>query len=107
MEHHQRNRRQPRITGMFTRYFRMPDGFDNFVYSARCSRGWRSRPPSSTGVTCADLHGTLYWQLNDLVAGVLVVVAGDGPLEAAALLRQAFMRRRWCRCSRPTTSRGG
>ena len=28
----------PKITEMFTRYFRMPDGFDNFVYLSQYSR---------------------------------------------------------------------
>ncbi len=68
MEHHQRNvGGNSKITEMFTRYFRMPDGFDNFVYLSQVQQGlaiktavehWRHLRP-----TCM---GTLYWQLNDL-----------------------------------------
>jgi beta-mannosidase len=56
-----------KITEMFTRYFRMPDGFENFVYLSQVQQGlaiktavehWRHLRP-----VCM---GTLYWQLNDL-----------------------------------------
>lgn len=68
MEHHQRNPGgNSKITEMFTRYFRMPDGFDNFVYLSQVQQGlaiktavehWRHLRPICMG--------TLYWQLNDL-----------------------------------------
>lgn len=67
MEHHQRNAGgNSRITEMFTRYFRVPDGFANFVYLSQVQQGlaikaavesWRSLRPICMG--------TLYWQLND------------------------------------------
>lgn len=67
MEHHQKNANgNSKITEMFSRYFRIPQGFDNFVYLSQVQQGiairtaieyWRSLRP-----TCM---GTLYWQLND------------------------------------------
>lgn len=68
MEHHQRNvGGNSKIIEMFTRYFRMPDGFANFVYLSQVQQGlaiktavefWRHLMPICMG--------TLYWQLNDL-----------------------------------------
>lgn len=68
MEHHQRNPGgNARITEMFARYFRLPEGFANFVYLSQVQQGlaiktavehWRHLRP-----VCM---GTLYWQLNDL-----------------------------------------
>lgn len=67
MEHHQRNRGgNSKIIEMFSRYFRMPEGFENFVYLSQVQQGvairtaveyWRSLRP-----VCM---GALYWQLND------------------------------------------
>jgi beta-mannosidase len=67
MEHHQRHPRgNSAITEMFTRYFRVPEGFENFVYLSQVQQAmaiktaveyWRSLRPSCMG--------TLYWQLND------------------------------------------
>ncbi len=67
MEHHQRHPRgNSIITEMFTRYFRMPQGFENFVYLSQVQQAlairtavehWRRLRPSCMG--------TLYWQLND------------------------------------------
>ena len=67
MEHHQRSPRgNSAITEMFTRYFRMPEGFENFVYLSQVQQAlaiktaveyWRTLRP-----VCM---GTLYWQLND------------------------------------------
>jgi beta-mannosidase len=67
MEHHQRNTGgNSRIVEMFTRYFRVPEGFANFVYLSQVQQAlaiktavehWRHLQP-----TCM---GTLYWQLND------------------------------------------
>ncbi|MHC4883922.1 MAG: beta-mannosidase [Planctomycetota bacterium] len=67
MEHHQRNRGgNSKIIEMFSRYFRMPEGFENFVYLSQVQQGvairtaveyWRSLRP-----VCM---GALYWQIND------------------------------------------
>lgn len=67
MEWHQRHPRgNSIITEMFSRYFRMPEGFENFVYLSQVQQAlaikiavehWRHLRP-----TCM---GTLYWQLND------------------------------------------
>jgi len=67
MEHHQRNRGgNSKITEMFTRYFRFPERFENFVYLSQVQQAlaiktgvehWRHLRP-----TCM---GTVYWQLND------------------------------------------
>ncbi len=67
MEHHQRNPAgNSKITEMMTRYFRVPEGFDNFVYLSQVQQAlaiktgveyWRHLQP-----TCM---GTIYWQLND------------------------------------------
>ena len=67
MEWHQRNvGGNSRITEMFSRYFRLPEGFANFVYLSQVQQAlaiktavehWRHLRP-----TCL---GTLYWQLND------------------------------------------
>lgn len=68
MEHHQRNPGgNSKITEMMTRYFRVPEGFGNFVYLSQVQQAlaiksgvefWRHLQP-----VCM---GTLYWQLNDL-----------------------------------------
>lgn len=67
MEHHQRHPRgNANIVEMFTRYFRVPEGFDNFVYLSQVQQAlaiktaveyWRSLRPLCMG--------TLYWQLDD------------------------------------------
>ncbi len=67
MEWHQRHSGgNSRITEMFSRYFRMPEGFAAFVYLSQVQQAlaiktavehWRHLRP-----TCM---GTLYWQLND------------------------------------------
>ena len=67
MEWHQRNvGGNSRITEMFSRYFRLPEGFANFVYLSQVQQAlaiktavehWRHLRP-----VCL---GTLYWQLND------------------------------------------
>jgi beta-mannosidase len=67
MEHHQRNKGgNSKIIDMFSRYFRMPMGFANFVYLSQVQQGvairtaveyWRSLRPACMG--------TLFWQLND------------------------------------------
>jgi beta-mannosidase len=67
MEHHQRNAAgNSKIVEMFTRYFRVPEGFANFVYLSQVQQAlaikigvehWRHLQP-----VCM---GTIYWQLND------------------------------------------
>jgi beta-mannosidase len=67
MEHHQRSPRgNSNITEMFTRYFRMPESFESFVYLSQVQQAmaiasaveyWRGLRPLCMG--------TLYWQLND------------------------------------------
>jgi beta-mannosidase len=67
MEHHQRSPRgNSAITEMFTRYFRVPEGFENFVYLSQVQQAmaittaveyWRALRPICMG--------TLFWQLND------------------------------------------
>ena len=67
MEHHQRHENgNSKIAEMFTRYFRLPEGFESFIYLSQVQQGlaikmavecWRHLRP-----TCM---GTLYWQLND------------------------------------------
>ncbi len=67
MEHHQRNERgNSKILEMFSRYFRIPEGFESLVYLSQVQQAiaiktaveyWRTLRPRCMG--------TLYWQLND------------------------------------------
>ena len=67
MEWHQKNAGgNARIAETMMRYFRFPQGFENFVYLSQIQQGlaiktaveyWRSLKP--------HCMGTLYWQLND------------------------------------------
>ncbi len=67
MEHHQRNAGgNSKIVEMFTRYFRLPATFEDFIYLSQVQQAvaiktgveyWRSLKP-----VCM---GTIYWQLND------------------------------------------
>ncbi|MBL1422269.1 MAG: glycoside hydrolase family 2 protein [Alphaproteobacteria bacterium] len=67
MESHQKNAGgNARIAETMFRYFRFPEGFENFVYVSQIQQGlairtavefWRSLKP--------HCMGTLYWQLND------------------------------------------
>lgn len=68
MEHHQKNNRGNQIIfESFSRYFRVPEGFENQLYLSQvqqalaiqtASEYWRSCRPQNMGV--------VYWQLNDL-----------------------------------------
>jgi len=68
MEHHQKNARGNQIIfESFSRYFRVPEGFDNQLYLSQvqqamaiqtASEYWHSLRPQNMGV--------VYWQLNDL-----------------------------------------
>jgi len=67
MEWHQKNAGgNARIAETMLRYFRFPQGFENFIYLSQIQQGlaiktaveyWRSLKP--------HCMGTLYWQLND------------------------------------------
>ena len=67
MEHHQRNEGgNSKIVEMFTRYFRLPATFEDFIYLSQVQQAvamktgvefWRTLKP-----VCM---GTIYWQLND------------------------------------------
>lgn len=67
MEHHQKNPAgNQKIIEMFSRYFRMPESFDSFIYLSQVQQAvaiktaveyWRTTKPICMG--------TLYWQLND------------------------------------------
>ncbi len=67
MEHHQKNGAgNSKIIEMFSRYFRFPNGFENFIYLSQVQQVlamktgieyWRPLKPRCMG--------TLYWQLND------------------------------------------
>lgn len=67
MEHHQRNPAgNSKIINMFATYFRIPEGFENFVYLSQVQQAvaiktaveyWRHLRP-----VCM---GAIYWQLND------------------------------------------
>jgi beta-mannosidase len=68
MEHHQRSPRgNTIIVETMTRYFRMPESFENFLYVSQVQQSlavktaveyWRSKRPVCMGI--------LYWQLNDV-----------------------------------------
>ncbi len=67
MEHHQKcPKGNGNIIAMFEKYFRMPEGFDNYLYLSQVTQAlaiktgvehWRHLMP-----VCM---GTIYWQLND------------------------------------------
>ena len=67
MEHHQRNPRgNSMITEMFTRYFRVPEGFESFVYLSQVQQALAIRTAVEHWRRLRPLcMGTLYWQLND------------------------------------------
>jgi len=67
MEHHQRHPRgNSIITEMFTRYFRVPQGFENFVYLSQVQQALAIRTAVEHWRRLRPLcMGTLYWQLND------------------------------------------
>ena len=68
MEHHQKNNRGNQIIfESFSRYFRVPEGFENQLYLSQVQQAmaiqtateyWRSCRPKNMGI--------VYWQLNDL-----------------------------------------
>ena len=67
MEHRQRHPRgNSVITEMFTRYFRVPEGFENFVYLSQVQQALAIKTAVEYWRTLRPLcMGTLYWQLND------------------------------------------
>ncbi|PCJ61909.1 MAG: beta-mannosidase [Planctomycetota bacterium] len=68
MEHHQKHGSgNSNIVNMFSKYFRQPNGFENFLYLSQVQQSlaiktaveyWRHNQP--------NCMGALYWQLNDL-----------------------------------------
>ena len=89
MEHHQRHPRgNSVITEMFTRYFRVPEGFENFVYLSQVQQAlaiktaveyWRS--------PAAHLHGHALLAAQRQLAGLLVVLHRIRRLLEAPALR--------------------
>ncbi len=68
MEWHQRNDGgNSKITEMFTRYFRFPESFEQFLYLSQVQQAVAIKTASeylrSTKPVCM---GILYWQLNDV-----------------------------------------
>jgi len=68
MEHHQRNPGgNARITENMTRYFRFPEGFENFVYLSQVQQGLAIRTAVEHFRRLRPIcMGALYWQLNDM-----------------------------------------
>ena len=68
LEHHQRNLGgNSRITENMTRYFRFPDGFENFVYLSQVQQALAIKMGVEHFRSLRPLcMGAIYWQLNDL-----------------------------------------
>ncbi|MDE1170091.1 MAG: hypothetical protein PW734_02605 [Verrucomicrobium sp.] len=68
MEHHQRNAAgNTRITENMTRYFRLPEGFENFLYLSQVQQALAIRTAVEHFRRLRPVcMGALYWQLNDL-----------------------------------------
>lgn len=67
MEHHQRSPSgNSNIIEMFSRYFRMPEGFENFVYLSQVQQGVAIKTAVEYWRCCQPVcMGALFWQLND------------------------------------------
>ena len=67
MEFHQRNGSgNSKIVEMFTRYFRQPEGFENFIYLSQVQQSVAMKTGIEYWRSCKPIcMGTLYWQLND------------------------------------------
>jgi beta-mannosidase len=67
MEYHQRGAGgNSRIMEMFSRYFRTPEGFANFVYLSQVQQGLAIKTAVEYWRTLRPIcMGTLFWQLND------------------------------------------
>jgi beta-mannosidase len=68
LEHHQRNvGGNTRITENMTRYFRFPEGFENFVYLSQVQQALAIKMGVEHFRSLRPLcMGAIYWQLNDL-----------------------------------------
>jgi beta-mannosidase len=68
LEHHQRNPGgNTRILENMTRYFRFPEGFDNFVYLSQVQQAMAIKMAVEHFRGLRPLcMGALYWQLNDM-----------------------------------------
>jgi beta-mannosidase len=68
MEHHQKNPGgNTRITENMARYFRIPEGFDSFVYLSQVQQGLAIKTAVEHFRRLRPIcMGALYWQLNDM-----------------------------------------
>ncbi len=67
MELHQKNNAgNSKIVEMFTRYFRLPSGFEEFIYLSQVQQAMAIRTGVEYWRTLKPVcMGTIYWQLND------------------------------------------
>lgn len=67
MELHQKNNAgNSKIVEMFTRYFRLPAGFEDFIYLSQVQQAMAIRTGVEFWRTLKPIcMGTIYWQLND------------------------------------------
>lgn len=68
MEHHQKNNRGNQIIfESFSRYFRVPEGFENQLYLSQVQQALAIQTASDYWRSCRPVNmGVVYWQLNDL-----------------------------------------
>ena len=68
MEHHQRNPRGNQIIfESFSRYFRVPEGFENQLYLSQVQQALAIQTATEFWRSCRPVNmGVVYWQLNDL-----------------------------------------
>ena len=71
MEFHQRNDAgNRRIVEMFSRYFRLPVGFEQTLYLSQVQQAWAIKTAVEWWRTLRpECMGTIYWQLNDVWPG--------------------------------------
>jgi beta-mannosidase len=68
MEHHQKNNRGNQIIfESFSRYFRVPEGFENQLYLSQVQQALAIQTATEYWRSCRPVNmGVVYWQLNDL-----------------------------------------
>jgi beta-mannosidase len=68
MEHHQKNARGNQIIfESFSRYFRVPEGFENQLYLSQVQQALAIQTATEYWHSCRPQNmGVVYWQLNDL-----------------------------------------
>jgi beta-mannosidase len=68
MEHHQKNARGNQIIfESFSRYFRVPEGFENQLYLSQVQQALAIQTATEYWHSCRPRNmGVVYWQLNDL-----------------------------------------